>query len=229
VSYDQVMWRSCIIVKEMFPDEDFEGIHDPERQYLADRLQESELEAYRKLIELQGDVVPYFYGMVRTDLVHQGYRSRGILIEYLVGYQTLYQVASERVPSTRPFNSTLQENLQPAIPTSLSSRSEAYIPSIFSGGPFTAPTFANRSAISISLSDVKENSRKSLAKIHESGVLHGDISDRNILVNSQANVVYVDFGFARPFSEKGGELEWERWRQMWRTIEREPSETLTSV
>jgi hypothetical protein len=72
------------IVKECFPEEAFDGRHDPERQYTADRLLESEL-AYGKLIDLQGDVVPYFYGMVRTHPVHQQYRSRGTLIEYLVG------------------------------------------------------------------------------------------------------------------------------------------------
>jgi hypothetical protein len=43
------------IVTEWLPEEEF----DPVRQYMADRLQESELDAYGKLIDLQGDVVPY--------------------------------------------------------------------------------------------------------------------------------------------------------------------------
>jgi hypothetical protein len=73
------------IIKELFPDDEFEGRHDPDRQYLANRLLESELDSYRKLVELQGNVVTYFYGMARTDPVYQGYRPRGILIEYLTG------------------------------------------------------------------------------------------------------------------------------------------------
>ena len=67
MSYDQVMWRSCIIVKEMFPDEDFEGIHDPERQYMADRLLESELEAYTSLFNCKETLYLTFkewYGLI---------------------------------------------------------------------------------------------------------------------------------------------------------------------
>jgi hypothetical protein len=48
-----------MVVNEWFPEELFDGRNDPERQYMADRLLESELDAYRKLIDLQGDVVPY--------------------------------------------------------------------------------------------------------------------------------------------------------------------------
>jgi hypothetical protein len=215
-----------MIVKEWFPEELFDGRHDPERQYMADRLLESELDAYGKLIELQGDVVPYFYGMVRTDPVRQQYRSRGILIEYLVGYQTLAQVIRERSPTGAsligPPTSTSTEIVQSAAPSSSTSPGiEVFTPPSSSGGPSTAPTSADViSEVHISLSAVEENSRKGLAKIHEAGVLHGDVCKRNILVDSLGNVVYIDFGHSRPFSEEGGELDWESWRKMWRMIKR---------
>jgi hypothetical protein len=40
------------IVKEWFPEDDFEGRHDPERELLAENLLQSELDAYAKLTEL---------------------------------------------------------------------------------------------------------------------------------------------------------------------------------
>jgi hypothetical protein len=213
------------IVKECFPEELFDGRHDPQRQYTADRLLESELDAYGKLIDLQGDVVPYFYGMMRTDPVHQQYRSRGILIEYLMDYQTLDHVIRERSTTgaalVGPPTSTSMEMLQqPATPSSTSLGTEVFTPPSSSGGLSTAPTSADViSEVSISLGAVKENSRKGLAKIHVAGVRHGDISERNILVDSLGNVVYIDFGNSRPFSEEGGELDWESWRKMWKMIE----------
>jgi hypothetical protein len=36
-------------VKEWFPEEDFEGRHEPEREFLAEKLLQSELDAYVKL------------------------------------------------------------------------------------------------------------------------------------------------------------------------------------
>ena len=169
--------------------------------------------------------MPYFYGIIRTDPVHQQYRSRGILIEYLVGYQTLDHVIRERSTTgaalVGPPTSTYMEILQqPTTPSSTSLGTEVFTPPSSSGGPSTAPTSADViSEVSISLGAVKENSRKGLAKIHVAGVRHGDISERNILVDSLGNVVYIDFGYSRPFSEEGGQLDWESWRKMWRMIE----------
>jgi hypothetical protein len=81
------------IVKEWFPEDDFEGRPDAEREFLAERLLQSELYAYAKLTELQGDIVPYFFGMVRTNPVCQHYHSRGILIEYLADFRRLDHIA----------------------------------------------------------------------------------------------------------------------------------------
>jgi hypothetical protein len=45
------------IVKEWFPEDDFEGRHNSESEFLAEKLLQSELDAYAKLTELQGDIV----------------------------------------------------------------------------------------------------------------------------------------------------------------------------
>jgi hypothetical protein len=145
--------------------------------------------------------VPYFYEMVRTNPVYQRYRSRGILIEYLADFRRLDHIVSEHGTIGevlfRPPTSSSEEI--PPPPSFASPGSNPCTPPSSSTEPSTTTTssaettFADR----ISLSVLKENSRKGLAKIHQAGVCHGDVCGRNILVDTLGNVVYIDFGFSR--------------------------------
>jgi hypothetical protein len=173
------------------------------------------------LTELQGDILPYFYGMVRTNHVYQRYRSRGILIEYLTDFRRLDHIAGERGTigevSFRPPTSSSEEIPPPSF---ASPESNPCTPPSSSTGPSTTITSAETTfADRISLSVVKENSRKGLAKIHRAGVCHGDVCGHNILVDILGNVVYIDFGFSRQYSKEYEKRDLERWREMWTEIE----------
>jgi hypothetical protein len=132
--------------------------------------------------------------------VYQRYRSRGILIEYLTDFRRLDHIAGERGRicgvSFRPPTSSSEEIPPPSF---ASPESNPSTPPSSSTGPSTTTTssaettFANR----ISLSALKEKSRKDLAKIHQAGVYHGDVCGHNILVDILGNVVYIYFGFSR--------------------------------
>jgi len=63
----------------------------------------------------------------------------------------------------------------------------------------------------------RREARDKLRRIHSLGVVHGDINERNILVNPARNdaIVFIDFGFAR-FRDDDSLLKDEEWTRLCR-------------
>jgi hypothetical protein len=182
-----------IIVKEWFPHDDFDGKDDPERERLAQKLLRTELWAYGKLRKLQGNVVPYLYGTVKTSPWFQHYRSPGILIEYLADYQTVEEFVCGNAPVHSPVPEEAGQVASP--PSSAEIRFEAL------------------------LEATKATVKTNLEQIHKAGVCHGDLKSNNILVASSSDVVYIDFGSSVTYSTKSSERDWQDWNYMWKTLE----------
>jgi len=62
----------------------------------------------------------------------------------------------------------------------------------------------------------RREARDKLRKIHSLGVIHGDIHERNILINPARNgdsIVFIDFGFAK-FRDDDANLDGDHWNRM---------------
>jgi serine/threonine protein kinase len=108
------------------------------------------------------------------------------------------------IKSTGTAHSALGKKLllnEAAVATSLASLWEEVVPALiasgFIGSSFFINVFQKIEGRMLRKRDVTK-ALDALRKVHEHGILHGDVKPENFLVSKQGAVFVIDFGLSRP-------------------------------